>query len=199
MITLEYARGHVHARTYACLKRLLAAAFLGVGLAAVQVGEPAASAGEPARNTLAVLPFEIKDTSGEVGAPDRHDAMLARLTRFVGARIAAAEIMDVVDQIRVGAAVTAANPGTYLRNCNGCERDIAKSVGADLVMIGWLFKVSTLVLSLHVVVKDVASGQILYARTFDFRGDNEKAWTRAADYMVDALARSTKREIKSTN
>lgn len=196
---MEYARGHVHVRTRACLKHLLAAAFLGVGLAAIQVGGPAACAGELALNKLAVLPFEIKDTSGEVGAPDRHDAMLARLTRFVGAQIAAAEIMDVVDQARVGAAVTAVNPGTYLRSCNGCERDIAKSVGADLVMIGWLFKVSTLVLSLHVVVKDVASGQILYARTFDFRGDNEKAWTRAADYMVDALARSTKRETKPTN
>lgn len=138
---------------------------------------------------LAVLPFEIDDNSGEVGAPDRHDAMLSALTRFVRKDIAAAGIYDVVDAARVKQAVTAADSGTFLRACNGCERDIAKSVGADRVMIGWIFKMSSLVLSLHVVVKDVATGKLVYAKTFDFRGDNEKAWKRAADYMVRSLKR----------
>ncbi len=140
--------------------------------------------------TLAVLPFEIDDNSGEVGAPDRHDAMLASLTRFVAGKIAAARIFDVVDEARVTEAVAAANPGTYLRRCNGCELDIARSVGADRVMIGWLFKMSSLVMSLHVVIKDVATGKVVYAHTFDFRGDNEKAWQRAADYLVEELRRS---------
>ena len=155
---------------------------------------------EPHRRlALAVLPFEIEDNSGEVGAPDRHDAMLAALTRFVIEDIAAAGIFDVVDAARVKLAVTAAATGTFLRACNGCERDIAKSVGADAVMIGWIFKMSSLVLSLHVVVKDVATGKILYAKTFDFRGDNEKAWKRAADYMVKSLERSTEASLIPTN
>jgi hypothetical protein len=104
-----------------------------------------------------------------------------------------------VEPDRVAKAVAAANPGTYLRRCNGCERDIAKSVGADRVMIGWLFKMSTLVMSLHVVVKDVATGNVIYAQTFDFRGDNETAWQRAADYMVEALRKHFKPDEQPTN
>ena len=172
---------------------------LAAGLVAAVAWGPISSAGDPPRLRLAVLPFEIKDTSGEVGAPNRHDAMLANLARFVDERIAAARVFDVVDHARVLDAVATANPGTYLRSCNGCERDIAKSVGADSVMVGWVYKVSSLVLSLHVVVKDVATGKVLYARVFDFRGDNDKAWTRAAGYMVAALSKQIETISRPTN
>jgi hypothetical protein len=171
-----------------------------IALAGVlQVCGPGADAEAHRRPVLAVLPFEIDDNSGEVGAPDRHDAMLAGLTRFVREDIAATGIYDVVDAARVKRAVAAENSGTYLRMCSGCERDIAKSVGADRVMIGWIFKMSSLVLSLHVVVKDVATGKPLYVKTFDFRGDNEKAWKRAADYMVQALKKQVEARPDPTN
>jgi hypothetical protein len=175
------------------------AALLAMGLAALPLGGAAGGAEARSSVTLAVLPFEIDDNSGEVGAPARHDAMLAELTRFVGARIAAAGVFDLVEPERVAKAVATANPGTYLRRCNGCERDIAHSVGADQVLIGWLFKMSTLVMSLHVVVKDVATGNVIYAQTFDFRGDNETAWQRAADYMVEALRKHFKPDEQPTN
>ncbi len=179
------------------LRRLLCGAILlAAGLALATGWEPAAVAGATPR--IAVLPFEIKDTSGEVG-PNEHDAMLARLTRLVREDLAAAGLYDVVDGERVKRAVAAENSGTYLRACNGCELDIAKSVGADRVMIGWLFKMSTLVMSLHVVVKDVVTGNIVYAKTFDFRGDNERAWKRAAIYMLQGLERRTKNDTPPTN
>jgi hypothetical protein len=197
---LENAKIGRNSKSHRPLRRLVrGVALLAAGLLAAAVMSPIVRAGDPHLHRLAVLPFEIKDTSGEVGPADRHEAMLARLTDFVGKRIATAGLFDVLDQARVDKAVAAANPGTYLRACNGCELDIAKSVGANAVMIGWFYKVSTLIGTLHVVVKDVATGKVIYAHVFDFRGDNDKAWERAADYMVDALARSTKRETKPTN
>jgi hypothetical protein len=163
---------------------LLMAGFLALASCAV-------SAAQPPPN-LAVLPFEIHDTSGETG-PSRHDTMLAGLTRVVGERIATSGLYGVVTGDRVSAAVKAVNSGTFLRNCNGCELDIARRAGADAVMIGWIWKVSTLILTLHVEIKDVASGRTIYARVFDFRGDNEKAWQRAADYMVQTMPRPVAR------
>ena len=42
---------------------------------------------EPASlQTLAVLPFEIEDTSGEVGPANRHDGMLSRTTALSAMR-----------------------------------------------------------------------------------------------------------------
>ncbi len=191
---MEYQRSHVHARSRACLRQLFGAILL--GLAALQVCAPVARAeAHHSQQTLAVLPFEIDDNSGEVGAPGRHDAMLSHVTRFVGEKIAATGLFHVVDPTRVTEAVAAENPGTYLRACNGCELDIAKRVGADRVMIGWFFKMSTLIGTLHVVIKDVATGHVVYAKDFDFRGDNEKAWRRAADYMVGSLAKRIKQNV----
>ncbi len=108
-------------------------------------------------------------------------------TRIVGEEIEGAHLYKVVSRDLVDKAVAAENSGTYLRDRNGCELAIARRVGADAVMIGWIFKMSSLVLTLHVDIKDVATGKQTYARAFDFRGDNETAWRRAAAYMVGAL------------
>lgn len=140
-----------------------------------------------AGSKLAILPFEINDTSGEVGTGARHTEMLARLTRFVGERLGNAGRYDVVPHERVEVAIREVNPGTYLRSCNGCELDIARRAGADQVLIGWFWKVSTLIGTLHIEIKDVATGRTTYAKVFDFRGDNDKAWQRAADYMVGTM------------
>lgn len=159
---------------------------IGLFLIAMIVAPVLACAGAQ-RPTLAVLPFEINDTSGEVGGPARHDEMLSRLTTFIGEKLIAANLYDVVPEERVAAAIKEVNPGTYLRACNGCELDIARHAGADLVMIGWFWKVSTLIGTLHIEIKDVATGRTVYQRVFDFRGDNDKAWERAASYMVGTL------------
>jgi hypothetical protein len=169
----------------------------GLCLAAAAAGPGRADDG--ARQRLAVLPFEIDDNSGEVGDPDGHDAMLRSVTRLVSDKIAADGLFDVVPEARVAKAIAAVDPGTYLRRCNGCELDIAKRAGADRVLIGWLFKMSSLVMSLHVVMKDAATGDVVYAKTFDFRGDNEKAWKRAADYMVRSYARRKSSQTSATN
>lgn len=160
------------------------------GLALAQTATAPVRAGDLTHQRLAVLPIEIADNSGEAGAADRHKAMLAGLTRVVSEKLAASGLYEVVPQERVAEAVAAENPGTYLRACNGCERDIAKRAGADRVMMAWIFKMSSLVLTLHVVIKDVATGDVVFTHAFDFRGDNEKAWTRAAEYMVGTLARA---------
>jgi len=137
--------------------------------------------------SLIVLPFELEDTSGEIGPADRHDAMLTRLTTLVREEIASAQLYRVVPQGATDQAVAAVNSGTFLRNCNGCELDIAKRAGADDVLIGWIYKVSTLVLTLHIDIKDAATGKTIYARVFDFRGDNERAYAHAAQTLVRSL------------
>ncbi|MEI9900430.1 MAG: DUF3280 domain-containing protein [Hyphomicrobium sp.] len=162
----------------------------GLAVAALIATSVLARAEPLPRQSLAVLPFEINDTSGEVGPTSRHEEMLARLTSFVGERIAKAGLYDTVPAARVASAIAEVNPGTYLRSCNGCELDIARRAGADAVLIGWFWKVSTLIGTLHVEIKDVASGRTVYAHVFDFRGDNDKAWQRAADYMVSSLSKS---------
>jgi hypothetical protein len=92
-----------------------------------------------------------------------------------------------VSQDEVNEVVDAAQLGTDIHNCNRCEYDLALALDADKVMIGWIYKMSILILTMHIEVKDVASGKTLISKAYDFRGDNEKAWLRAGKYMVRDL------------
>ncbi|MGD8912437.1 MAG: DUF2380 domain-containing protein [Candidatus Thiodiazotropha sp.] len=115
--------------------------------------------------------------------------MLNSITNFIGRTINNEGIFDVVSQTPVNDTVDAAQLGTYIRTCNQCEYDLAKKVEGDKVMTGWIYKMSILVLTLHIEVKDVASEKTIISKAYDFRGDNEKAWLRAARYMVRDLGK----------
>ncbi|MET0109895.1 MAG: DUF2380 domain-containing protein [Candidatus Thiodiazotropha sp.] len=140
------------------------------------------------RERLVVLPFEIVDNTPVPGGDARHEKMLETITGFIGEAIESEGIFDVVSQQRVSGAVNAARLGTYIHTCNHCEYDLAEMVEGDKVMIGWIYKMSMLILTMHIEVKDVETKKTLISKAYDFRGDNENAWLRAARYMVRDLA-----------
>ena len=75
-----------------------------------------------------------------------------------------------------------------LRNCHGCELDIGRALGTDVIILGWVQKVSNLILNVNVEVKDIASGKTLYTKSVDLRGNTDKSWLRGIHYMVDCIA-----------
>ncbi len=139
------------------------------------------------KERLAVLPFEIVDNTPVPGGETRNQKMLSTLTDFVGRAIDEKGIFRVVSQHEVNEVVDAARLGTDIHNCNRCEYDLGIALDADKVMVGWIYKMSILILTMHIEVKDVASGKTLISKAYDFRGDNEKAWLRAGKYMVRDL------------
>jgi len=173
-------------RPLASASRALVAALLGTALTILAL-QPSKAAEPADLKTLVVLPFEIHDTSGEAGPADRHDALLGRLTARVRDEIAAGQLYRVEPKNRTDRAVEIVNPSTFLRSCNGCEIDIAQRLGANYVLVGWIYKVSSLILALHINVKDVVTAKTIYARVFDFRGDNEQAYAHAAKALVRSL------------
>jgi Protein of unknown function (DUF2380) len=62
------------------------------------------------------------------------------------------------------------------------------------VLVAWVNRVSTLILTLTYEIHDVATAQITARKSFGFRGDNDAAWTRAIDYMVRDLKESAASE-----
>ena len=76
---------------------------------------------------------------------------------------------------------------SYLHDCNGCDLEIGKQLGADQVLVTWVDRVSGLILSLTYEFHDVATSQIVGRKSYDFRGDNDSSWTHAVKYMVRDL------------
>ena len=66
--------------------RALVATLVGTALTILEV-QPSKAAEPTDLKTLVVLPFEIQDTSGEVGPADRHDTALGRQPRLFAMRL----------------------------------------------------------------------------------------------------------------
>ena len=92
---------------------------------------------------------------------------------------------EVVGRDQTRAAIRDADPGQFLHQCNGCERDIAGALGADWVLVGWVQLVSNLIVNLNVVVLDVQSGKSVGNAFVDLRGNTDRSWRRATGYLLD--------------
>lgn len=94
----------------------------------------------------------------------------------------------IIDNAAAANLIAAQKTQQDLRNCNGCELDIGRALGADVIILGWVQKVSNLILNVNIEVKDVASGNTLYTKSVDLRGNTDKSWLRGIHYMVDGIA-----------
>lgn len=74
--------------------------------------------------------------------------------------------------------------GPEISGCNGCERDYARSIGANWAAWGIVQKVSNLILNINVYMEDAASGKLEFVKSVDIRGNTDKSWQHGLDYML---------------
>jgi len=121
---------------------------------------------------IAVFDFEFVDTSieGATNGP-RIDEMarLAWLDREMRRRLAQSRRAEVIDASGIADRTHARD----LRTCGGCDAVFASELGAKYSIIGWVQKVSNLILNMNVVVRDVSTG------------NTDESWSRALDWLVD--------------
>lgn len=141
-----------------------------LALAAVLVAaipRPASSA------TVAVFPFELINTGIEPTRPDE-EARLRELNALLRDALSGQGI-EPVDLTPVQGALATISS---LRGCNGCELDLAKEIGAEAAMLGWVQKVSNLILNINLQMREVASGRLLAGGSVDIRGNTDRSWER---------------------
>jgi hypothetical protein len=158
-------------------RRLPTLSALGCGLALLVAAGPAAAA-----TRVAVFPFELFDTSGEpgFGVNPAEQHRLDLITKEVRQRLVAAGY-DVIDLSPQQARIADAMP---FRNCNSCELPIARTLGADVEVIGMVQKVSNLILNINFQLRDVATGQVLRAGSADIRNNTDESWLRGTSYLI---------------
>jgi Protein of unknown function (DUF2380) len=141
-----------------------------------------ASAAAPAR--IAVFDFELIDTSlqGEVQGIDPADqARLRMIEAELRQRLEESGRFQLVDTAPVAEEVDAAG---ILWSCNGCEVGIAKRLDAELALVGWVQKVSNLMLNFNVVIRDTATREQVFASSVDIRGNTDESWQHGIRYLL---------------
>ena len=143
----------------------------------------AAQSDEGARKA-AVFDFELIDTSleGEMRGPqDAETARLALISDYLREKLAESGKYVIVDTAPAATAIQAAG---YIHTCNGCDADIARSLGADIAVTGTVQKVSNLILNVNIYTRDAATGERTAAMSVDIRGNTDKSWLRGVSYIV---------------
>jgi len=134
---------------------------------------------------LVVLDVEL---TGDLGGPllsAEHEARLEMASARLRDDLTKSGLYHVLDVTRAQDSIDRLRAQhRYLHDCGGCDLDIGRELGADRVLVTWVYRVSGLILTLTYEMHDVSSGQITSRKSFDFRGDNDRAWTHAIDYMV---------------
>ncbi len=158
-------------------------------LAILLAGAPALRGADPRDTVLepgasvAFLGITFIDTSTE-GAYDgeRPDqtARIVLLEDEVAERFAAEGfvLVDTAPEAERLAATT--NPA----ECYGCDVRMADRLGADYVLVGEVQKVSNLIISMNLVMRDVESGVMVRGLSVDVRSNTDESWLRGMRYIL---------------
>ncbi len=127
---------------------------------------------------VAVFPFQLDNTSLQ----DAQPAEQARL-KAITAQLRAALAKQGLAPVALGDAAAKANAQT-ITACGDCDLALAKQLGAKLSAIGWVQKVSVLILNINVEIRDVATGQVIAGGSADIRGDTDESWKRGLAFLL---------------
>lgn len=136
--------------------------------------------------SIAVLDFELIDETQDT-SPETLAAQKKRLGLISGQlrrELSDGGLYRVIDSAPAANYIGELKARQELHACNGCELDIGKKLGADLVLTAWVQKVSNLILNINIEIKRVGSGKTLLNKSVDIRGNTDQSWSRGISYMV---------------
>ncbi len=74
--------------------------------------------------------------------------------------------------------------GQFIGECNGCEVELGKELGGDLIAWISVQKISNLILNMNVFMADVSTKQMTYIKSVDIRGNTDESWMRSLSYLM---------------
>lgn len=130
---------------------------------------------------LAFFGFDLINTSLEATTP-AEQKRLQELDDLFREKIDQSSRYQITP---LGPAISAA-AGVQMdvENCNGCERDLAAKLGAELAAWGTVQKVSNLILNINLYIEDVKSGRLIFVKSVDIRGNTDESWQHGLNYLL---------------
>ncbi|MBN9675318.1 DUF3280 domain-containing protein [Salipiger bermudensis] len=68
--------------------------------------------------------------------------------------------------------------------CYGCDTRMAAKLGADYALVGEVQKVSNLILSMNLQMRDASTGETVKGRVVDIRSNTDDSWRRGMSYIL---------------
>ncbi|KQT07453.1 hypothetical protein ASG40_14070 [Methylobacterium sp. Leaf399] len=134
-----------------------------------------------APDKVAIFGIELNDPAVVGGRKARPDEVrrLGLVTEEL--RKALTATLEPVDVAPQATEITKQAP---LFKCEGCAATIAKALGADLAVTGYVDKGSNQIFNLNVAISDAATGKVLRAGQAVIRADTDDTWAHAMRWIV---------------
>ncbi len=137
--------------------------------------------------TIAILEFDLVDDQHELSPATVEYQRLTAIHDQLQDEFAKNGLYRIIDVGPATELIKVHQSRSQLRECNGCELDIARSLQADRVLIGWVQKVSNLIVNINIQIEDAATGAILLNKSVDLRGNTDESWGRGVSYIVKSM------------
>ena len=141
----------------------------------------AAAAGLP---SVAVLPFELIDEQHELAPAHDEYPRLRMIGAQLGDGLQTRGLYRVVDTRPAQDLIDELRSRENLRDCKGCELAIARALKTDRVLLGWVQKVSNLILNINIRVEDAGTGAVVLQKSVDIRGNTDESWRRGIEALL---------------
>jgi len=155
------------------------AASLAAGLAAFVLIASSYAKAEQTPLKIAVFDFELTDKSASTTGQDKIDSENLKLATEEARRMLSAsgryKVIDGDGQL--------AKAGGF-QSCNGCERQLAKTLGADRSMVGVFTRVSRTEYTLQILVRDADTGAVLSNDFTGLRMGANYSWPRGVKWLM---------------
>ncbi|MFZ5964450.1 DUF3280 domain-containing protein [Thalassococcus sp. BH17M4-6] len=69
-------------------------------------------------------------------------------------------------------------------DCYGCELRMGEKLDAAYVLVGEVQKVSNLILSMNLVMRDVETGRMVRGQSVEIRSNTDDSWLRGTRYIL---------------
>src|SRR5438874_6750843 len=162
--------------------RLVGAAIWHAALCSFSALAPAAEL-----KTIAILDFELVDDQHELAPATVEYQRLRVIREQLQDAFTERQLYRVVDVGPASELIRNRQSETQLRTCNGCELDIARLLHADRVLIGWVQKVSNLILNINIQIENTATGEVLLNKSVDLRGNTDETWKRGMSSLIRSM------------
>ena len=144
-----------------------------------------AFAAETEPPTLAVLGFDLVDDHPDPARAELLRPRLAAIKTQLEKGLHERGLYRVVDPAAAQDLINIQRASNeFLYRCNDCLADVGKRLDTRLVAVGWVQRVSELILNVNVLVLDSQTGVEVLSKSVDLRGNTDETWARGVNFML---------------
>ena len=139
--------------------------------------------------TIAIFRCEMFDTSGASNPIQKaqEEKRLDRVTQLITEgydKDARYTTIDGAQASTVDSPYARLAKDGIISTCNGCEAKLARAINATHSLGCLVHKVSNLIMSITVYMRDANTEQLLEQHSADLRGNSDQSWERTALWLL---------------